>query len=114
MKVGLGNVVSAGCIVNLVSEGSLPEHRKVKSLPGYVEVETPGPVRSSVTYAGTVVIADLSVFVVVHETNVSRHCIRHKEFSVCIDVGVNFVHILEDSVGLVSVEERERHSVLCS
>ena len=84
---------------------------EVQALVGSAEVQAHGPFGHAVANVGTVVLGELAVTVHVHEADVAGDSVGQDFLAVLVHVGVNLGLVLEDTVGLVTVEVRERHAV---
>jgi hypothetical protein len=98
-----------------VSDYTLEEHVEVDTLPVKSDIKTERPVRSTLSDICAVIIVNVTITVNIHETYITRSCIRLKECTVSICMSSHLIRILEDSVCLMSVEiwERKTYDTTC-
>ena len=91
-------------IVNLVAKVSVKEHIQIQTFPFSTQTYTQINFRESRAYILTVIIVNLTISVIIHETQVTRLCIRLDLITVLIHIRINFLLALEYTIRLYQIE----------
>ena len=98
---------------DVVALSALPEHHEVEALPSCVEGDTESPVRSTLTELYAVIIIDYAITVGINVANETWASIW-LDLAISTCVSINLCLVLEDTVGLQTIEEWERLACLCT